>query len=618
MNRQRWLVTRYYCLCIALLLGSSSLTYSAHANSETDLYLYLLPTSSSLSLDDAKALSNEHWQRQPLMALNFGFTNESVWVKIPLHQLPQHQRNDKWILELAYPLLNDIEFYRLQNDQLIKQLHTGNKVPFHQRYFPTPAFLFPIHYPTDEDWIYLHVRSDSSLQLSMTLQPEGAFWQQYLVRVAFSAAFHAIMLGMLLYHFLIFVFTRDRIFLLYSISICAIVMMMGTLHGWTFMLLWPNHPHWNASALLISLACSAIFTIYFSMNFLRLKQLHTRFYQLFLGLLQLSVVCSLGIFFFSYAVMIQVLAAMAIFICALALLGGAALWQFTRSRDVALFFIAITMLLLAFIVYALQKFGIIPTNVFSEHAIELGAIVLLILLAVSMAERHNRERQARVAAQDVMIRMQRNANVELDRKVRERTQELERLNQQLKAESTTDALTGIPNRRAFDQYFDHVFHSARRQQVSMVLMLIDIDHFKPFNDDYGHQVGDHVLFNVAQQLSQCVQRQQDRVFRYGGEEFAALLFDTDITGALLLAEKMRQRIEQARFEQSLQVTISIGIAVVVPDQHDLSLIYQKADGALYEAKEAGRNCVRYVDLSQQKSSYSSDYGVAADTSPNAR
>lgn len=613
MTGIHWIDKRHYYVPFILFIWSLIAIAPLQASSESAFKVYLLQTSDDIRFEEIRHLPSDQWQQRSITALNFGFTQEVVWLKLPLMQLPHDQRDDKWLLELAYPLLNSIDFYRLQNNQLIKHLHTGSQVPFKQRYFPTPAFLFPIHYPVDSDWIYLRVSSKSSLQLSMRLQPEGDFWQHYLVRVAFSAAFHAIMLAMLLYHFLIFVFTRDRIFLLYSISICAIIMMMGTLHGWTFMLLWPNEPQWNSHALLVSITSTIVFTIYFSLHFLRLKQLSLVFYRLYLGMLQLAAVCSIGIFFFSYALMIQVLAAVAILICVLALIGGAALWQLTRSRDVALFFTAISILLMAFIVYALQKFGLISTNTLSEHAIELGAIFLIILLAVSMAERHNRERQARVAAQDIMIRMQRNANVELDQKVRDRTQELERLNRQLKTESTTDALTDISNRRAFDQYFEHLFHSTRRQHKRMVLMLIDIDHFKPFNDNYGHQVGDHVLFNVAQQLSQCVQRQQDRVFRYGGEEFAVLLFDTDVPGALLLAEKMRHRIEQARFEQSLHVTISIGVAIVIPSNQDMSAIYEKADCALYQAKEAGRNCVRYYDFSIESAVPIVDNDKAADT-----
>ncbi len=272
---------------------------------------------------------------------------------------------------------------------------------------------------------------------------------------------------------------------------------------------------------------------------------------------------------------------------------GQLLWWQTRSRDVFLFFLAAFSLLIGLFLYAMQKFGVIPVNVVTEHAAELGSIILVVLLALSMAERHNRERQARLAAQDVIINMQREANAVLDQKVRERTEDLELLNQRLREESTTDALTRVRNRRYFDQRFYTLYQDAFRQQTPLALLLIDIDHFKQFNDTHGHQLGDTVLQKVAQTMQQAIKRPQDSVYRYGGEEFAILLPNTDESGAIQVAELVRQRIERLRLEhegQILSLTVSIGLCAAIPPQRDQQeVLYQQADKALYLAKDQGRN-----------------------------
>src|SRR5690606_34344715 len=212
-----------------------------------------------------------------------------------------------------------------------------------------------------------------------------------------------------------------------------------------------------------------------------------------------------------------------------------------------------------------------------------------------IAERHNRERQARIAAQDVIIRMQRETNSLLDQKVRERTEDLELLNKRLQEESTTDALTRVRNRRYFDQKLFSLFQDAYRQQEPISLLLIDIDHFKQFNDTWGHSLGDLVLQKAAQAMQQAVKRPLDAVYRYGGEEFAILLPDTDADGALQIAEQVRKRVAALRVEhqeQTLGITASIGLCSVTPARrNEEQQLCDSADKALYQAKAAGRNRV---------------------------
>ena len=187
----------------------------------------------------------------------------------------------------------------------------------------------------------------------------------------------------------------------------------------------------------------------------------------------------------------------------------------------------------------------------------------------------------------------------LEDKVKERTKHLEEANQKLQQLSQLDGLTQIHNRRFFDTRLDEMWREYSRLQQPISLIMIDIDHFKQFNDLYGHQMGDQCLCRVATTLREQLKRSADLIARYGGEEFAAVIA-TDSDGALSLAEQMRQQIQALAIEHSESesgvVTISLVIATVTPYQTEqqtekMSELLAMADKALYQSKEAGRNRV---------------------------
>jgi len=168
---------------------------------------------------------------------------------------------------------------------------------------------------------------------------------------------------------------------------------------------------------------------------------------------------------------------------------------------------------------------------------------------------------------------------------------------QLDVLARVDALTGVANRRQFDQVLQSEWSRARRSGQGMALLMVDIDHFKEFNDRFGHPLGDACLRAVASALSGCATRGSDVVARYGGEEFAVVVSGTTRDGALALAETMRLAVERLRLATtepvgSVGVTISIGVAhVALIASADPNALLAATDAALYEAKRAGRNRV---------------------------
>lgn len=188
----------------------------------------------------------------------------------------------------------------------------------------------------------------------------------------------------------------------------------------------------------------------------------------------------------------------------------------------------------------------------------------------------------------------------LEERVQERTlelnialQELESANQELERKNVQDELTGLHNRRFYDQKILAEYRRSRRNLTPLSLVLIDIDHFKLVNDNHGHLAGDQCLVWLAKHIKQGLKRSADKAFRYGGEEFCLILPNTDAEGALLLAEQLRLAISQYVFtfqETEIPLTISCGICTyqqqvdVGPEQ-----IFAGADKALYQAKHDGRN-----------------------------
>ena len=182
------------------------------------------------------------------------------------------------------------------------------------------------------------------------------------------------------------------------------------------------------------------------------------------------------------------------------------------------------------------------------------------------------------------------------RSLRASQEELARANEELRRLAALDGLTGIANRRRFDEAIHVEWNRGRRQASPLALLLCDVDHFKPYNDHLGHPAGDLCLKKVAAVLTGQLKRPADLAARYGGEEFALLLPDTDLAGALLVGEACRAGLQQLALPHPGApggfVTMSMGVACLLPGEDDSPEdLIARADAALYDAKRSGRNRV---------------------------
>ncbi len=205
-------------------------------------------------------------------------------------------------------------------------------------------------------------------------------------------------------------------------------------------------------------------------------------------------------------------------------------------------------------------------------------------------------------AQEEVVKLQDENQEMLESRVQERTlelnvalQELEEVNRELEEKNTLDELTGLFNRRFYDKKILAEYRRSKRNLTPLSIIVVDIDHFKAVNDNYGHHVGDLCLIWLSQHIKKSLKRSADVGCRYGGEEFCIVLPDTDSKGAIALAETLRENVAEFDFshkEKTISVTLSCGVSPYTQQPSAFpEHIFIAADKALYQAKRNGRNQV---------------------------
>jgi diguanylate cyclase (GGDEF)-like protein len=215
-------------------------------------------------------------------------------------------------------------------------------------------------------------------------------------------------------------------------------------------------------------------------------------------------------------------------------------------------------------------------------------------------ERRVGERTAALSRELLQLREEIEEQRLIESRLRLAQRSLEESSQRFARLSQIDALTNLANRRRFDEFLEREWRRGIRQQTSISLVVVEVDYFKLFNDTYGHGTGDDCLREIAEVIASAARRPGDLAARLGGEEFAAILCDTDLEGARAVAHHVRSAVESLAIDhettlvQDLDVvTVSIGVASTLPDPNSgPSVLLYHADEALYLAKQEGHNCVR--------------------------
>lgn len=573
----------------------------------TELH-FLRDAGAGLGLAEVLARPATAWQRNPEQSFSHGYDSAAWWLRFEVRRL-DHNPGDE-LLEIAYPVLDHVDAWVLQRGRVISHYRMGDKQAFASRPIAHRFFLVPLRLDPGETYtVVLRVRTDSAMQVPLRIWQQQAFFEHDQYRLLAEGLYFGSMLVMVLYNFFVFIIVRERNYLSYVMYVLSILLFMASLNGFAFQFLWPGATQWNDEVILLTLSGTVFFGTVFSIRFLSLAEHVPRLIPAMRTLCVGALLLMAAAFLFSYGVLIRLTIGVATFACLAGLIASGVRWR--QGDPTARFYtLAWSSMLLGGIVLAMNKFQWLPQNLFTDHAAQFGSALEVVLLSFALAERINEEKRLRFNAQQDALESERKtrfaqaetldaqrvANARLEQRVQERTLALEEANARLAELSATDQLTGLKNRRYLDGLLHDEFSRCLRYSRSISLLLLDIDHFKRFNDSYGHQVGDDCLRAVAGALREAVRHQVDQVARYGGEEFCVVLPETDAEGAVVVADRIRLAVEALQFVvngQRVPVTVSVGVAAMIPrDLPDAHLLVLNTDKALYEAKAAGRNRVQ--------------------------
>ncbi|WP_227537623.1 sensor domain-containing diguanylate cyclase [Marinobacter litoralis] len=545
-----------------------------------------------LTLEDVRSSPATEWHTVSAEdTFNHGFSDKDYWLKV---SLPVDKRNR--LLVIGYPLLDEVSVYWTVAGQLIETHHTGDKLPFSSRPIVHRNFVFLVPASTEPLTAWVRAHTDGSAQIPVSVTASAEFLAKEQASFGWQAMFVGVVLALVLYNFFLFVMVRDTTYLWYVATVFTTSLVQLNFNGLLFQWLWPNTPWLNEFVTAPLVGAALIFGVTFTIKFLSLRHFSLASYRL-LWLIRLLAILLLGYsIFVSYHTGIALVSALAAIGTPMVWLVALRLWR--RGQALAGYYVlAWTPLLVGHLALATSKLGLIPRSLFTEMAPQAGVAIEAVLLSFALAYRINIERQKRQEAQDHALAVQRDANLTLESRVQARTEELQKANELLKAASLTDGLTGVANRRRFDEKLNEEWQRAVRHDQELSLILVDIDHFKKVNDTLGHLTGDDCLVAVAHAIDNEVQRAIDLLARYGGEEFAVLLPTTGSEGAEIVAERLRVAIESSPVDSGdgktpVNLTISLGVATLLASQHtDPQELIRRADEALYRAKNTGRNRV---------------------------
>ncbi len=520
-----------------------------------------------ISLDTAI----QHFQTKAVQtsagnSISLGIGTRPAWLHVPVVNTAGNVQSYRFSIEI--PWLDYIDVW-LVNPALSTPLvfRGGDGIAFDQRPKPSRFFTFETAFPPGQTDVYVRVESLGPMAIPMRLDRQD-FALQRDIRAGYEFGFlYGLMAGLALYNLILFLLIRKREFGLYSLYLIGFIANSLSYTGQLYTLitidLGPWFQDWMDNFLMITYSVAGL---HFARLLLR-TGMHSPKLNRFTIWVTLVVPGGIIMGALFNALVYSLLLAFLLnttFALLFIALGAAAMRAQIPSAK--LFLLSSVQAAVCIGISTAAVGGLLPLNDFTFRLIEIGMSLEALLLAVILAQ------QFRLAQRDKLL---------------------------AETFARTDPLTGLNNRRGFREIADKLWETLVRKQRHLSIVMMDIDHFKQVNDQYGHAAGDAVLKQVAQCIHSTI-RKGDISARWGGEEFILLLPETDQNEALIQAERLRTALENIALKfqgKRIAITGSVGVCGTLADHwHPASIerMIDRADRALYSAKEEGRNQVFFT------------------------
>ena len=533
--------------------------------------------------------------------LNFGFSRSAFWLRFRLQPTagePQHV-----LLEIDYPSLDCVDFYTGQSGSLIHH-RAGDNLPFATRPYVHRNLVFPLELtPGRAQTVYLRVAAKGSLTVPLRLWTEASLHQHDEVLYSLHALYFGMLLALGLYNLLVYLALRDDVYLAYVGYLSGMAVALLGMLGLGHQFLWPALPWLADKAVLLGFSTSGMFGALCARGFLDSKLWAPRLDRGFKLIGFAFLLTTTGVLFEDsrpFAIAVAALAPLSALVMAF---GG--LLALRAGRQGALVFVlAFGMFILGVGTSGLRTLGLIPSNLLSSYALQLGSALEMLLLSFALAGRIQTFKRATAEAlrqrQEAMLALTESER-QLEARIAARTAELASANARLQQSQDAlrklamyDPLTGLSNRTRLYEQLSLAMARSRRSGVPCAVLMLDLDGFKAANDTYGHGLGDLLLKEVAARLLNGV-RSTDTVARIGGDEFVVVLEGAE-TGQYVegLALKLIGSLSSPFLLEGreLRIGASVGIALCPQHADGIEALLDIADGAMYQAKRAGKGrCV---------------------------
>ncbi|MDX1632996.1 MAG: diguanylate cyclase [Marinobacter sp.] len=554
-----------------------------------DYVCYRVVTEDAGDSPAAVAPGEDSWQSADGRELVFSNSPATFWFSLTLTN--PGPGAGVWFVKLSYAPLDQVDIWRGDTGQ-DPAISTGDQEPFDSRAVDYRYFLVPVTLEAGETTsITLRVKSSGAINVPLSLQRAETLVAQSNQLTLIHGLFYGALLIFALFNLVLFASSWRAYYFYNSFYMISMGLFLAAMGGFAFQYFWPQSPWFANASIPLFEALGTLAMVLFGRSFLEIGSDQPRLSRLLTLLAWISVVLLVLVFVLPYSrsIVYNTLFGIGVIGC----LFVAGLFRWRQGYAPAKWYIISWSLMVAGAgIYALAAFGYLGNFIAREILMQaaIGGQVLLLNYAIVMRWRLLNER---------LLAVEHSAKHELEQRVGERTAQLretmralERANRQLAEMSTRDSLTGLHNRRHLDNLLPELCAESRRNGQPLTMVLMDADHFKQLNDTWGHGFGDDCLRRIAEVLNRHVRRPRDVIARFGGEEFAVMLPNTDLEGARHLANQILADMATtpllAPDNATTHITLSAGAAELAPGEDEGSL-FARADDALYRAKALGRN-----------------------------